>query len=180
MAAIAEKDKAAALMAGLSATVAVWILAAAFGGEWLESVSVLPVEAFALISLAFWLSFSVFAYLLLDKPPRAAGPAVNSADPPNKLSAAPAIPKTGDQLCTSECERDKLAALTAGFAITMLAWLTSLSFLPRQWLDSLTNASPWILCAASVALWGIAGPLMYLAFRTARERKSHRINDLSS
>ena len=59
--AVAEKDKAAALTVGLSATVGAWILAAAFGGEWLDSVSVLSVEAYALISLAFWLLFSVFA-----------------------------------------------------------------------------------------------------------------------
>jgi hypothetical protein len=44
----------------------------------------------------------------------------------------------------------------------------------------LTNASPWIFCAASVALWAITGPLMYLVFRAARERKSHGISDLSS
>jgi hypothetical protein len=178
--AVAEKDKAAALTVGLSATVALWILAAAFGGEWLDSVSVLSVEAYALISLAFWLLFSVFAHLLLRKPARAARPAASSTDPLNKLSAAPAIPRTADQLCASKCEKDKLAALTAGFAITMLSWLASLSFLPRQWLDSLTNASPWIFCAASVALWAITGPLMYLVFRAARERKSHGISDLSS
>jgi hypothetical protein len=180
MAAVAEKDKAAALTVGLSATVAVWILAAAFAGQWLDSVSVLSVEAYALISLAFWLSFSVFAHLLLRKPARAARPAADSTVPLNKLSAAPAISKTADHLCASECEKDKLAALTAGFALTMLSWLASLSFLPRHWLDSLTNASPWILCAASVTLWGMAGPLMYLVFRAARQRKSHGINDLSS
>jgi hypothetical protein len=173
MAAVAEKDRAAALTVGLSATVGAWILAAAFGGAWLDSVSVLSVEAYALISLAFWLSFSVFAHLLLGRPARAARPTANSTDLLNKLSASRAIPKTADHLCASECEKDKLAALTAGFAITMLAWLTSLSFLPRQWSDSLTNASPWILCAASVALWGIAGPLMYMVFRAARETKSH-------
>jgi hypothetical protein len=38
MAAVAEKDKAAALTVGLSATVGVWILAAAFGGAWPDSV----------------------------------------------------------------------------------------------------------------------------------------------
>ena len=153
MAAVAEKDRAAALMLGLSGTVALWILAAAFGGEWLDSVSFLSLEAYALISLALWLFFGVFAHLLLRKPAGAARPAASSLDPLNKLSAAPAIPKTADQFCASECEKDKLAALTAGFAITMLCWLASLSFLPRQWLDSLTNASPWIFCAVSVALW---------------------------
>src|ERR1700724_1598052 len=122
MAAVAEKDKAAALTVGLSATVALWVLAAAFGGEWLDSVGVLSVEAYALISLAFLLSFSVFAFLLLRNPARTARPAASSTDPLNKLSAAPAISKTPDQLCASQCEKDKLAALTAGFDFTMLSW----------------------------------------------------------
>ena len=76
------------------------------------------------------------------------------------------------QLCASECERNKLAALTTGFAITMIAWVAGLSLLSREWLDSLTSVSSWVFCAASVALWGVAGSLTYLVLRASAQKKA--------
>jgi hypothetical protein len=89
-----------------------------------------------------------------------------------ETSALPAGSKRIGQLCASECERNKLAALTTGFAITMIAWVVGLSLLSREWLDSLTSLSSWVFCAASVALWGVAGSLTYLGLRASAQKKA--------
>ena len=90
---------------------------------------------------------------------------------PGRILAMPAGPERVGQVCASECEKNKLAALTAGLAITMLTWIAVLSFLPRLWFDSLTSVSYWVFAAASVALWSIAGLLAYLVLGAKRQKR---------
>ena len=66
-------------------------------------------------------------------------------------------------------EKDKLAALMAGFAITIAAWLGVLSFAPLKWLDSIASISPWIYCLMSMAVWSGSAQLMYWGFRRGRQ-----------
>jgi cell division protein FtsW (lipid II flippase) len=65
-------------------------------------------------------------------------------------------------------EKDKLAALMGGFAITIAGWFALLSFAPVKWLDSIATITPWIYCLASMAVWFGSAELMYWARRWIR------------
>jgi hypothetical protein len=70
-------------------------------------------------------------------------------------------------VCASRDEKNHLAAVTAGFALTITAWVAALSLMPSDWLDSLSAAPPWSYCAGSVGLWAALSAVMYSIFSAA-------------
>ena len=84
-------------------------------------------------------------------------------------ATSPEIEAQGDSLCDAivRSERDKVAAVPAGFAIMIPIWITTFSFLPQTWLDSIGGMPAEFYCGGTIALWSVAGTLMYLAFRTS-------------
>src|SRR5580700_10986109 len=68
---------------------------------------------------------------------------------------------TGPSVCANRDEKNHLAAVTAGFALTITAWVAGLSLMPADWLDPLSAAPAWSYCLGSVGLWAALSRLMY-------------------
>src|SRR5882672_4584282 len=150
-----EKERIAALSAGLAVMVLVWIATEAFEFEWTES----PVSIwfYGPISVAAWGLLSLIAYGLIIRAQRR-NPALCPEH--EETIRETRLAKTGDLSKVPKCieevdaiEKDKLAALMGGFAITIAGWLALFSFAPSDWLDSVVSVSPWIYSLASMALW---------------------------
>ena len=169
-----EKERVAALSAGLAIVVLVWIAAQAFESNWIESLGVLSIWFYGPITAATWGLLSGISYLLIMRAQRG-NPALcpEHEDATRKARGA----ATGDLRKAPKCieqvdalEKDKLGALMGGFAITIAAWLALLSFAPPQWLDDIVSISPWIYCLMSMAVWAGSAQLMYWGFRRGRLR----------
>jgi hypothetical protein len=171
-----EKERIAALSAGLAIVVLVWIAGEAFASDWIESLRVRSIWLYGPITAATWGSLSVISYLLIIRAQRR-NPALCPEHEETTREARGAA--TGDLRKAPKCieevdtlEKDKLAALMGGFAITIAAWLAVLSFAPPEWLDSIASLSPWIYCLMSIAVWSGSAHLMYWGFRRGRQAHS--------
>ena len=171
-----EKERVAALSAGLAIVVLVWIAAQAFASDRIASLGTLSIWFYGPISAAAWAVLSLISYALIVRAQRrnpGLCPEHEEATREARLASCAdlaKIPRCVEEVDT--LEKDKLAALTAGFAITIAAWLAIFSFIPTEWLESAISVSPWLYCLASVAVWASSAVLTYWGFRRKRLRYS--------
>jgi hypothetical protein len=171
-----EKERVAALSAGLASVTLFWMAAEAFASNWVESLGGLSIWFYGPITAAAWGLLSLGSYLLIVRAQRG-NPALCPEHEEAIREARGAA--TGELRKVPKCieevdarERDRLAAVMGGFAITIAAWLAVLSFAPLKWLDSTASAPPWIYCLASTAVWFGSGQVMYRSFRWSRQAQS--------
>jgi hypothetical protein len=170
-----EKERVAALSAGLAIIVLAWIAVQAFASDWIYSIGVLSVWLYGPISAAAWALISAISYVLIIRAQRrnpALCPAHEEAtrEIRRKTCELTKVPKCIEYV--DELERNKLGALMGGFAITIAAWLALLSFAPPGLLDGIVSKSPWIYCLATMAFWWGSAELLYWSFRRSRQHRS--------
>jgi hypothetical protein len=171
-----EKERVAALGAGLAIVVLTWMAMEAFASDWIQSLGALSIWLYGPISAAGWGVMSIISYALIIRAQRrnpALCPEHEEATRMARLAATGNLTKVPE--CIEEVdalEKDKLAALMGGFAITIAAWLAVFSFAPTQWLDGIVNISPWIYCLASFAVWSGSAELIYWSFRRSHHQHS--------
>lgn len=170
-----EKERVAALSAGLAIIVLAWTGAQAFASNWIDSLGVLSVWFYGPISAAAWGLLSAISYVLIVRAQRH-NPALC---PEHEEATRELRRKTCELRKVPQCiefvdqlERDKLGALMGGFAITIATWLALLSFAPHDWLDGIVSTSPWIYSLASMVVWWGSAELMYWGFRHSRQQDS--------
>lgn len=171
-----EKERVAALSSGLAIVVLAWTGMQAFASHWFESLGARSIWLYGPISAGAWGLLSIISYVLIIHAQRrnpALCPEHEEATREARLAA------TGDLTKVPRCievvdalEKDKLAALMGGFAVTIAAWLAVLSFAPPEWLDRIASISPWIYCLTSMAVWWGSAELMYWRFRCSRQQDS--------
>lgn len=182
-----DKDVMSALTAGFALVIGLWLFGEGFMADWLNAIAGLSPWLIGLITLGIWGAVSLIAYVLIRPAQRQcraiclarrAQPSSYPAD-----SNWPEIEGQNDNLCDAiiRAERDKVAALTAGFAIMIAIWITALSFMPQAWLDLIGRMPPGFYCAATIGLWAVASPVMYLVFRASSRRPPlHDRSDVDS
>ena len=164
-----DKERVAALSVGLAIVVLVWVAAQAFASDRIAALGTLSIWFYGPISAVAWGLLSLISYTLIVRAQRrnpALCPEHEEATREARLAACAdlaKIPKCVEEV--NAVEKDKLAALMAGFAITITLWLAIFSFVPAQWLDSVISISPWLYCLASIAVWATSAELMYWGFR---------------
>jgi len=170
-----EKERVAALSAGLAVIVLAWIAMQAFASDWIDSIGVLSVWLYGPISAAAWGLLSAISYVLIIRA-QGRNPALcpEQEEATRKARSAATgdltrVPKCIEDADILELEKEKLAALMGGFAITIAGWLTVLSFAPLQWLDGI---SPWIYCLATMLVWWGSAEFMYWSVRRGRQHRS--------
>jgi hypothetical protein len=170
-----EKERVAALSVGFAIVVLVWIAAQAFASEWIASLGTLSIWLYGPISAAAWGLLSLVSYTLIVRAQRrnpALCPEHEEATREARLATCADLAKVPK--CVEEVnavEKDKLAALMAGFAVTIALWLALFSFVPMEWLESI-GISPWLYSLASIAVWVSSAQMMYWGFRHKRLRHS--------
>ena len=170
-----EKERVAALSVGLAIVALVWIAAQAFASGWIASLGTLSIWFYGPISAAAWGLLSLVSYTLIVRAQRrnpALCPEHEEATREARLATCADLAKVPK--CVEEVnavEKDKLAALMAGFAVTIAVWLALFSFVPMEWLESI-GISPWLYSLASIAVWASSAQLMYWGFRHKRLRHS--------
>src|SRR5580693_812211 len=170
-----EKERVAALSAGLAIILLAWTGAQAFLSDWINTLTVPSVWLYGPLSAAAWGLISVISYVLIVRAQRR-NPALC---PEHEEATRELRRKTCELTKIPECiefvdelERDKLGALMGGFAITIAAWLALLSFSPPGLLDGIVSKSPWIYCLATMAFWWGSAELLYWSFRRGRQQDS--------
>jgi hypothetical protein len=163
-----ERERIAALTAGLAATIVIWIFAAGYAPATLEGLGEYSPWLYGPLSTAAWAVFSVIAYLLI----RRSGEQSSSPDTAYRchdlrIPPAPA----GGSVCTNRDEKNHLAAVSAGFALTITTWVAALSTMPADWLDSLSVTPAWWYCAGTVGLWAALSTIMYSVFSAGDRRR---------
>ncbi len=173
-----EKERVAALSAGLAVIVLAWIAVQAFASDWFNSIGVLSVWLYGPISAAAWGLLSAISYVLIIGA-QGRNPALcpEHEEATRKARSAATgdltkVPKYIEDADILELEKDKLAALMGGFAITIAGWLAVLSFAPPQWLDDIVSKSPWIYCLATMLVWWGSAEFTYWSFRRGRQHRS--------
>jgi hypothetical protein len=161
------------LAAGLAATIISWTFAAAFASEQLDSLSRYSPWLYGPAATAAWAAFSGVAYLLISRD-RRRRVSLNSREAYRCPELALATKGDGCSVCANEEEKNRLGAVTAGFAVTISGWVAALSFMPDSWLDWLGGASAWVYCLASLILWATSSHGMYLIFSASRTKFRYR------
>ena len=170
-----EKERVAALSSGLAIIVLAWTGAQAFASHWIDSLGVPSIWLYGPISAAAWGLISFFSYILIIRAQRR-NPALCpeqeevTRELRRKTCELTKVPKCIELV--DERERDKLAALMGGFAVTIAAWLALLSFAPPGFLDSIVSTSPWIYSLATMLIWFGSGQFAYWSFRRGRRHRS--------
>ena len=164
-----ERDRTSALAAGLGASIISWTFAAAFVPEQLNSLSRYSPWLYGPAATAAWAAFSAVAYLLISRE-RRRRPSVNSDEGYRCPELVLATTGNGCVVCANDDEKNRLGAVTAGFAVTISGWVAALSFMPESWLDWLGGASAWVYCLASIIVWAISSHGMYLIFSASRAK----------
>jgi len=164
-----ECDRVSALAAGLAATVIGWTFAAAFMPGELESVSQYSPWFYGPIAVAVWALFSAIAYLLISRDQRRRA-ILGAHEGYRCRDFSPTVSARCGSVCADLAEKTRLAATSAGFALTITAWVAILSFMPDGWLDWLGKAPAWLYCIISVTLWAPLSAGMYLVFNASRTR----------
>jgi hypothetical protein len=164
-----ERDRISALAVGLAATIIGWIFAAAFTQAELESLSRYSPWLYGPIATAVWALFSAIAYLLICRDQRG-GAFLEPREGYHCRDFAPAVSANCRSGFAKPEEKNRLAAISAGFALTISVWVATLSFMPEGCLDWLGEAPAWVYCVISVILWAALSEGMYLVFRASQER----------
>jgi len=170
-----EKERVAALSAGLAIIVLAWTGAQAFASNWVDSLGVHSVWLYGPISAAAWGLLSAISYVLIVRAQRR-NPALCpeqeevTRELRRKTCELTKVPKCIEYV--DQLERDKLGALMGGFAITIATWLALLSFAPHDWLDGIVSTSPWIYSLASMVVWWGSAVFAYWSFRRGRQHRA--------
>jgi hypothetical protein len=157
-----DRERICALTVGLAATVIAWTFAAAFAPEQLESLGRYSPWIYGPASTVAWALFSVIAYLLVSRGRRMAPQNLHEGYRCRELGIR--APANGCSMCANRREKNRLEAVTAGFAFTISTWVGMLSFMPEGWLERLGQAQSWVYCVVSVVLWVAFSGVMYLVF----------------
>ena len=170
-----EKERVAALCAGLAIIVLAWTGAQAFASDWINTLSVPSVWLYGPISAAAWGLLSAISYILITRAERrnpALCPEHEEAmrELRRKTCELTKVPKCIEYV--DQLERDKLGAVMGGFAITIATWLALLSFAPRGLLDGIVSTSPWIYSLATMLVWFGSAQFTYWSFRRGRHQDS--------
>jgi hypothetical protein len=158
-----DRERISALTAGLAASIGIWTFAAGYAPATLETLGQYSPWLYAPGAAVAWALFSAIAYLLIHKSgapsiPRHADEAYRCHD------LAVSTPAATISVCASRNEKDHLGGVTAGFALTITAWVAALSLMPDAWLDSLSAAPAWCYCVGTVGLWAGLSTVMYSIF----------------
>jgi hypothetical protein len=166
-----DRERISALTAGLAATIIIWLFAAGYAPATLETLGEYSPWVYGLVSTAAWAVFSAIAYLLIHRDgQRNTSPYSDESYRSHDLHVP--APVVGPSVCANRDEKNHLAAVTAGFALTITMWVAALSLMPGDWLDSLSVAPAWSYCLGSVALWAALSTMMLSVFRAA-DRRHH-------
>ena len=161
-----DRERISALTAGLAATIITWLFAVGYAPETLETLGEYSPWLYGPVSTAAWAVFSAIAYQLIHRDGlRNTAPYSDEAYRSHDLHVA--VPVSGPSVCATREEKNHLAAVTAGFALTITMWVAALSLMPGDWLDSLGEAPAWSYCLGSVALWAALSTMMLAIFRAA-------------
>jgi hypothetical protein len=165
-----DKEPISALTAGLAATIISWTFAVGYAPESLEALGDYSPWLYGPVATAAWAAFSAVAYLLIHQGNCRKVPSI-----PNEYYRCPdrqvAAPPRSLSVCASRDEKDRLAAVTAGLALTMSTWVAALSFAPERWMEALSAAPPWLYCLASVGLWASFSTASCSVFRALGRRE---------
>ena len=165
-----ERDRIAALTAGLTGTIIIWIFAAGYAPATLEGLGEYSPWLYGPLSTAAWAAFSAIAYLLIHR-----SGTQSSLQNPDTSYRCPdsrvANLAGGVSVCANRDEKNHLAAVTAGFALTITIWVAGLSTMPADWLDSLSVTPPWWYCAGTVGAWAALSTIMYSVFSAGDRRR---------
>jgi hypothetical protein len=170
-----EKERVAALSAGLAITVLAWTAAQAFASDWIDSLGIFSVWLYGPISAMAWGLLSTISYAVIIRAQQR-NPALcpeheeMTREERRKTCELTKVPKCIEYV--SKLERDKLGAMMGGFAITIATWLALLSFAPLGFLDGIVSTRPWIYSLATMALWWGSAELMYWTFRRGHQQDS--------
>jgi hypothetical protein len=77
----------------------------------------------------------------------------------------------GPSPATSRRESDRISALAAGLAATVIGWTFAAAFTPGE-LESLSRYSPWLYGPAAVAVWALFSTIAYLLISGDRRRRA--------
>jgi hypothetical protein len=168
-----DRERISALTAGLAATIIIWTFAAGYAPATLETLGEYSPWLYGPVSTVAWAVFSAIAYLLI----RRKGQQISSRhldDTYRCHDLGVPTPVISTSVCASRDEKNHLGAVTAGFALTITAWVGALSLMPANWLDSLSAAPAWSYCLGSVGFWAALSTVMYSIFSTADRRRYKR------
>jgi hypothetical protein len=164
-----ERDRISALATGLAATIIGWTFAAAFAPGELESLSQYSPWLYGPVAMIVWALFSAIAYLLISHDQRQR--ALLEPRAGYRCRDFPqVVPVNCHSVCANLEEKTRLGAISAGFALTISAWVAVLSFMPYGWLDRLERAPAWFYCLVSIILWLALSEGMYLVFRASQKQ----------
>jgi hypothetical protein len=163
-----ESQRISAIMAGLAATVGLWTFAAAYAPAMLENIGGYSPWLYGPASTAAWALFSAIAYLLIRRSRFKYGPGSSASYRCPELGIA--APTAGLSVCANRDEKNRLSAVTAGFALTLTGWVAALSFMPEGWFDFLTDAPVWFYCVVLIGSWTVLSVGLYLALRASARR----------
>jgi hypothetical protein len=170
-----EKERIAALSAGLAIIVLAWTAAQAFASAWIDSLGVFSVWLYGPLSAAAWGLLSAVTYVLIVRAQQR-NPALcpeheeMTREERRKTCELAKVPKCIEYV--DKIERDRLGAIMGGFAITIAVWLALMSFVPLGFLDGVVTSTPWIYSLATMALWWGSAELMYWTFRRGHQPDS--------
>lgn len=164
-----DRERISALTAGLAATIIIWLLAAGYAPATLETLGECSPWLYGPVSTAAWAVFSAIAYQLIHRD-GLRNPSAYSDEAYRSHDLHVPAPVLGPSLCATLEEKNHLAAVTAGFALTITTWVAALSLMPGSWLDSLSEAPAWSYCLGSVALWAALSTSMLAIFRAGDRR----------
>ena len=161
-----ERDRTSALAIGLAATIVSWTFAVAFAPEKLDSLARYSPWLYGPAATAAWALCSGIAYLWISRDRRQRVP-LNSRQAYRCRELPMVATASGCTVCANREEKNRLGAVTAGFALTISGWVAALSFMPDSWLDWLTKAPSGLYCIVSIVLWITLSAAMYLVFRAS-------------
>jgi hypothetical protein len=173
-----DRERISALTAGLAATIIIWTFAAAYAPATLEALGEYSPWLYGPISTAAWAVFSALAYLLIHR----SGYQRSSHQLEENYRGRDLgiqSPASGHSVCANRDEKNHLGAVTAGFALTITAWVAALSLMPSGWLDALSAEPPWSYCLGSVGFWAAMSTAMYAIFSSSDRRRYQRQASLS-
>jgi hypothetical protein len=158
-----DRERISALTAGLAATITLWTFAAGYAPATLETLGQYSPWLYGPGSTLAWALFSTIAYLLIHKSGPQSPPRISDETYRCRDLGVP-TPALIISVCASRDEKNHLGAVTAGFALTITAWVVALSLMPAAWIDSLGAAPAWWYCLGTVGLWAALSTVMYSFF----------------
>jgi hypothetical protein len=165
-----DRERISALTAGLAATISIWTFAVGYAPATLERLGEYSPWLYGPVSTVAWAVFSAIAYLLIHRNGgQSSSDQVNEGYLCHDLGVP--TPVISASVCTSRDQKNHLGAVTAGFALTITAWVAALSLMPGDWLDSLSAAPAWQYCVGSVGLWAALSTVMYSIFSAADRKR---------